>query len=932
MPDFDLASAKPEGGFDLSSAMPDHSNIVANSQAKTFAPFPLGVKGRYANPSSPFGDSGPPTQEEWTPPEQAMAKEGIDITSGAPYGLRNRLSTLINPTDEQKKAVVNDYFKKDVGVTKNKYGELQYNDPATGRPTALESHSNDQFKAPTAGGTLDTVLSGGGAAAAGIPTAMATGNPALAAGAATLGGAGGQAIADIGKMAINSVFGVGNKDDVDQNIKDVGMDALKSGALTAAGELVGNVPNLGRWASQGFLKLKYGNAIDLQAGAQKAQGMLNDYYTLIGNNKELNPSIPELLPKESAARYTFDQARAATPALTQQEEQRVNENLDALSANYKTFTDQFKPDPNYQQGSSGYNIQQVLMDQKVKAQNVAQLQNSLEQDAARRQAQGLPAMSTTDMNQKMTEILNTAEQAGMQEKNKAYGDLKVMLGVPKEVAYDRTNAYWLQERQPENVMPYNAVTRAKLFNIWKEGVNLQSSPAQNGDKYFSAIPDGLYKDPSKPMDGLIDMRDRTDDIYSVIDNIQDMKSGVRAAMRTSRGMIPPDEHTQADVATIMEDNVGDYLQRKGNPAILDAWENAKQKAADYQRNFRTGILNQVMTREGGFSNPVYNSATSKLLMSSGKGEDQSGVARLGEILNGDPQANENVRSMIWSVYKDQFMPSDGIPTRATFQQFKDKMEGPMKTFFGQDDMDKMTTFEDMTDNLTKSSQKLAAFNKAWKRDPDYGGIPLNSNSLTNAVMSKSVAPQVLDKMTNMLRVTQPGLLKEWQSDTAAAFAKKTSDANGVPDPTLMAGALKDWKDRLDSVMEPGYTMNIGTLQRAAQIGTGGAVKRQLNPDKEDSILTKIVQTIWAPPLSEEGRFYQGVLTYRKRAAARVVYNALSSQEGLEGFIRNTAYQAANPTAGGVVADLGGRSLLDSLKSNNNGQQRTPENPDQVLTR
>lgn len=278
------------------------------------------------------------------------------------------------------------------------------------------------------------------------------------------------------------------------------------------------------------------------------------------------------------------------------------------------------------------------------------------------------------------------------------------------------------------------------------------------------------------------------------------------------------------------------------------------------------------------------------------------------------------------------MPSDGIPTRATFQQFKDKMEGPMKTFFGQDDMDKMTTFEDMTDNLTKSSQKLAAFNKAWKRDPDYGGIPLNSNSLTNAVMSKSVAPQVLDKMTNMLRATQPGLLKEWQSDTAAAFAKKTSDANGVPDPTLMAGALKDWKDRLDSVMEPGYTMNIGTLQRAAQIGTGGAVKRQLNPDKEDSILTKIVQTIWAPPLSEEGRFYQGVLTYRKRAAARVVYNALSSQEGLEGFIRNTAYQAANPTAGGVVADLGGRSLLDSLKSNNNGQQRTPENPDQVLTR
>lgn len=908
----------PESAKSADSFLDDHSNIVNKSLSATMtSPFKLPPQKSF---TEPMGYPPTPDPIPWDPQEQQLAQHGVDITSGAPVGLRQRLSLLVSPTDEEKRSAINQYFGIDVGLAKNREGQLEYTNPETGRRTLLESHGADlKGLVPTVGGTTDAVLSGGGAALAGSSTAIATGNPVLAAGAATVGGAAGQAVADLGKTLVNSILGTGNKKTPKETALNIGSDALKTGALTAAGEAVGMVPAGARFIGRGFLDLKYGKAIDLQAKAAEATASRTDYFNLLGSLPGNSPSIPELIPKEPLPRMWFDKARGTTPELTAEEEKRINSNLDSMSYLYKNVTDTYKPSPNYMPGSSGEGMKGAVDQQKQLALSQQMLQDAFAKANAKRTAMQLPPYSTTEMNQMGTDMLNTVEQAGKQKKDQAYGDLKVMLGAPKEVAYDRGSSYWLIDRKAEDTVEMSPVAKAKIQNMYNEGVRLQKSPLRSGDKYFSAIPEDFYTDVNKPELGL-NFNDKKYDIFSLIDNIQDLHSGTRSAMAASKGRIPADEQANAHVADILQDEVEYYLGRKGDPRILDQWENAKQATQEYEENFGRGILANVMHRTGGFQDPVYNSFVNSLLLRGGRGQDQTGVSKLSEVLKGDPEANENVRNMIWATYRDHFMPSDGIPTRESFSKFKDQMEGPIKYFFGHDDLNKMTTFEQMTDDLQASTKKLTNFNKSWQKNPEFGGIPSTSQGLSDAVFRKSVSPQALGRMTAFLQNSYPELLQEWRADTAARFARETSDANGTPIAGNITKKIGDLGDRLTMMMDPLYVTNVRTIARESQMAMGNPGVR-LDPEKPKSILTQVVRAAFAPPLSEEGRWYTALLGWRDRAAGRVVYNALKDPQSLNEFIRNTAYSAAKPTVAGVFANLKGRALYQYLNQSSNDQQQ-----------
>jgi hypothetical protein len=940
--------------FDAFDSTTDHSNIVAKSQEQGFSgggrhggimsPMPdnhLPVqlppyKERYAQPVSPFGQSAPPGTVQWSPAEKAKAAAGIDITSGAPHALRNQLSMMISPKEGDIKRVVNQYYGQDVDVQRDELGNITYRDPSSGRTTYLEGQGqNLKNLTPTVGGSMDTVLSGGAAAGAGVLAGASSGNPFLGAGASVVGGAVGQGASDVGKLVINSIMNNGaNKPTFDENVEGVLKDSAKAGVNTAIGAGIGLLPAVGRLFGRytPSINLKYGKATELLDQTAVATRDLNEYNTLVGNTKDLKPSIPELLPNDGEIRTVAERARKTSDALTAQEEKRVNSNLDALSYNYKNFSDSFKPSPDYQPGSSGFNMQQEFAQKKAQALAQQQLQDSFARANATRAAQGLPALSQTEMNQMSTEMLNTVESAGSDKVNKAYGDLKVMLGVPKETAYDRTSGSLLQGRKTNDVMELNAVTRAKIQNLWQKGKDLNTtSPGKNGDKYWAAIPEDFLETPSHPENGLADLTTKKYDILSTIENVQDIHNGVRNAMRASRGQIQPDDQAAAHTADILEENIGWHLETKGDPKILDAWENAKQLNRQYNADFRQGILNQVMTREGGFTSPVYTTSTAKLLMSAGKGADQSGVAKLADVLKGDPNANENVRSMIWSIYKEHYLPQDGVPTAATFSKFKDDLQGPIRHFFGDDDLAKMSSFSDMTDKLAASAKSLKLFNQAWRASPEYGGIPTNSQALTRAVFQQKTAPQVLDKMVSVLKATRPDLLKEWQADTAQELARTVSDKAGVPVASNLNSLLNNLSPRIEKVMGPEFVANLRAVQKAASMAQSGPGVVQLSPDKPQSIMTQAVRAMFAPPMSSEGRWYSGLLEWRKRAAGRVVYNALSSPEGLKAFVATSRNQATSPTAAAVLGNLNGRSLISTLNKDRTKAPQQQQDQDDVRT-
>lgn len=942
----------------------DHTGIVSKALAATVkTPFPLPPRAGVTNAgASPFGGPGAPVDDPWKPEEQQMAKDGTDITSGAPYGLRNRLSLMVDPKDSDVRDVVNQSFGKDVGVARNKYGELEYTSPDTGRRTLLSSRGkNLPNLAPTVGGAMDTVGQAGGAIAAGYPTAMATGNPLLVAGASSFGAGIGQAVSDGGKTIINAALGAGNKSNPDDQITAIGKDAVKAGAYNMAGEMVGMVPGAARWAGRGFLDLAFSKAVDLRAVSADAAKSLDAYNTLIGSQAGVKPSIAELVPNDAKTRIINEKAYKSSEDLTAEEEKRINSNLDTLSYNYQNFADAFKPSPTYQTGSSGYNIQQAMDAKKAVALSQQQLSDSVQKADAAQQVAGLPALTETERNQMMTEMLNRTEAAGKAKKDQDYGDLRVSLGVPQEFAYDRTSNQWMASRKPEDVVEMSPEAQTKLTNMWQKGMDLENTPLKSGDKYFSAIPEDFYVNVNNPKQGLtFNQKEATSvtqnnvdrlpdglsgmgiapktwsmttntpavpskyDILDLIDNVQDLHSGTRSAMAAARGRIPADEQASAHVADILSDEIAGHLNAKGDPRVLDQWEKAKQSNQQYEEDFGRGIINSVMKRTGGFQDPVYDSATSKLLMDAGKGQDQTGVAKLAKILKGSPDETERVRGMIWSIYKDHYLPASGIPDQASFQAYKDQMEGPMKSFFTPAENAKMDSFSAMTDSLAASAKSLKTFNQAWKRSPEYGGIPTTSQGLSNAVFKTSTSPQVLDKMVTMVGGMRPELMQEWKADTAREFARRTSDASGMPVDSLVSKYVNQYGDRLSKIMGPEYVANLKTYQRTAQMVQGGSGIK-LDPDRPASVLTQIIRAKFAPPMSAEGRWYTALLNWRKQAAGRVVYNALKSPENLSKFIQLKQSQALSPMAGGVLGDLHGQALGNSIL----GKQTPQQDPNDV---
>lgn len=914
----------------LDGAGPDHSNVVSKALSATVKS-PFGLPGTSTHSSAlqrglsaipGLGPLAEPQQKQWTPEEQDMAKGGTDIMAGAPLRLRNQLSLLVRPKDSDTKQTVDNYFGQDVGLARNKYNELEYTNPDTGRRTLLNPRSDTlQGLSPTVGGAMDATLSTGGAVAAAVPTATATGNPLLTATAATAGSMVGQTISDAGKTLIGEAFGIKPQRSGMDQASAIAKDAAVTGGLTAVGEVVGNIPNLTRLAGTGFLDLKYGKAKELLDLSRDAMNGLKDYWTLIGNQKGVKPNIAELLPGDALPRIWSEKAYKTSPELTAEEEKRINSNLDTLAYNYQSFSDAFKPRKDYITGESGYNIQQEIQNRKATALAEQQMKQALDTADAKGQAAGLPALTETERNQMGTEILDLVKDAGKAKKDQAYGDLRVSLGVPKEVAYDRNSDVWMQSRTTNDQVEMSPVAKAKITNMWTEGMNLLKSPLKSGDKYFSAIPEDFLVTPNHPENGL--NFDKKYDILSLIDNIQDLHSGTRAAMAAAKGRIPADEQASAHVAEILENDVKGFLNRKGDPRILDQWERAKQANIEYEENFGRGLMASVISRTGGFENPVYNSFTGKILMSAGKGQDQSGIAKFSDILKGYPDERERVRGMIWSVYKEHFLPPDGVPTKGSFQQFTDKMEGPMKYFFGDGDKAKVSSFEEMTDNLAASAKRLSKFNALWRSSPEYGGIPASSQALSNAVFRESVPPQTLRKMIPLVKNMNPELFAEWQADTALQFARRSSDASGMPVDSLVSKNIAALGPRIELVMGPRYLDNLRTYQRTAQMVQGGAGIR-LDPDRPQSVLTQVIRAKFAPPLSAEGRWYQALLNWRKEAAGRVVYNALKSPENLEKFIQQRASTAARPTAAGVLSNLRGEALYNSLFPPGQAQTQQPD--------
>lgn len=869
-----LQEIKPSTGhksfsnpFSLPQVRPDMENKAAMSQwAQT------GV--------NPF---------QFSPAAQKAASTGVDVDTGAPWSLRSRMELAKSP-EEQERAVRGAGYDTRQGPDS---GQLEYFNKDTNRWTTVHSMNPTAHQAPSAPelGTMAAV--GIGAAATG-PL-----GPVLS---SIAGSALGAAGAEGGKSVVSQALGIArakpNQYLTDTGIlKDMATEGAKAGAFTALGAGASALPQVGKYLRYGpnlFSAPVFNSKFwpEMQRSMQESENALNDYYELAGN-KNLNLDVAQR-SGHPAAQLAIQESQHALKDVSVDYAIRGKDNLSNLQQTFKEVTDGIVgPNP---QGpmTSGENVVEWAAQQKAAALAQQKLQENVATDAAKREIDGLPAMSKDEINQRVTDQLRLIERADKASVDQAYGDLAVKLGVPRQVAYDQNSDRFMQAQSQAISFELTPVGKVKLQNYVDEARRAgQVDTTITGGK-LNAIPDGFLN-----KDGTINTDPK--DMYWVVQAIKGIRAGVRKDAVRASGWIPPDAQDAARVAEILSNDVKYRLYSVGDGSALEALEAAEHQAKAFGDRWRESVLSEAAEKYNGYSQYPLSSTVNHAIFKSGVDGDKTALLELSKIAKGDPEFEDSIRQSILATYRSQYT-KNGVPTPEMHAKFLEDMDGPIKAFFTPVEQARIDHIKNLGDVVAQRSENVAKFEKLWKASP-YADIPSNSALIAKAAFSQSARVQGIG---SFLRQNNPQLLAELQKDTALQLAQKVLGPNGdkfsVPSLDKVLNSVTG--RNLQDIMPPEYVDALRTISKTSHMMTGTA--GVFNPPEENLIhrVVKFFTGAWGP----EARGYHLIRGFREKQAARMMYNTLSDPEKMKQFMALKDQNVAVARKAGFFTAVGAYGL------------------------
>lgn len=886
---------KSVGGFnDLIPT--DHSNTVNNSLAQTVnKPFELpAAKGTIKNrnplydPRIPRSAQGPETTTDipWTDEDKAVANSGVDIITGAPYGLRNLVD--LASTEKEKLAAINHYFaSKGIYQEGARIGpvshEIEYKNPDTGRYT-LYSPRTAGLSAPTVPNAATQLMTGTGATVG----AFFGGIPGAAFGAGT-----GRWAAETGKMIINAALGNsrGDTGEYTRNlVGTAGGEALASLAGSGA-SFVGN--KLGKFVIYGPIAkdvFSKAEAPLVLSKAQEAQESLADYYKL-ADSRNFKPDVAQL-SGDPAAHLAMQHGALGSEYTQIMYKRRQDANISDLQQTFKKVTDAYK-DPDVPPLTSGQGIQEWQQQLRDAQKAQLELQKSVAEGEAKRQAGGYVDVNKTDAVQRVTEALNLIKDEDKAGVDKAYGDLAVKLGVPAQVAYEKNSDRLLQSQQFAIPFQFSKVGLTKLNNMLDEAVRLGNVDPDLMKAKMGAIPEGwLFKDEEgKP--GIVN---DPKDLYAVIQSLQSLRTGLRAANFRSKGILEPDAQAMAQVAEIMRNDITEMFRLRGDPEVLDTFEQAEQAAKQYAMRWRGTILGEAAKKQDGYTTPTYNQGVAQALLSNNREANRE----LAGILDGDPMAKDEVRQMLLGIYRNHYMNEDGTPTPRLHQKFLKDFQEPLNAFFTMDENKQLGQMGQFAKTIEDATAKIARLNQAWNSQPFGKLASMNSLAISRAAFSNS---KDLAGVGTWLARENPELLKQLQSDTAQQIADRVM-GKGTISTTQLDNILSETKyPAIRDIMPHEYMANLRTIANAAKIQ--GRLPEEF---KTDPNLLKYAVRGVIGYFGPEARWYHFMTKVRQLTSSRLMYNALSSPENMQEFIKAQNLPVEKARRAGVLSVLGADAL------------------------
>ena len=922
-------------------ALSNHTNVVSKALNRTPFMLPQGYaaidpfnkvqQSEAAQGISPF-----------TSKDQMAAKNGVDIFTGAPYGLRNMVDLASDPKD--KLQAINSYFgRKGIHPPEGvpgmarigpDTGEPEYYNPETQRYTTVDSRKQNSNGLATLPSIPNAVEGGAVTAAAmlGGPGVIA---PALMGGLAT-------SAAETVKYGLNALLGNDStaKDTPTMTIKGqpvhvdvsaLGSNVLESAKTTGSGLLFGGVASIPR-AAKFF---RYGPTLfdepvfhgdywgEIAKGLQEAQGDLQDFYKLAGENKVVLDVAQQ--SQHEAAQMAMGTG-LGLKANQVDYNLRAKDNQTSLQRTFQKVIDAYTGSAEGAPMESGQNITNFAAEQKSAAAARSQLAQQAAIDNAKQTVDGLPKMNDAEINQRVTEQLNLKEQAQKQDLDQAWGDLNVKLGVHPYDAYQQDaslyahpvdstmNFQWL----PENLsLMKEYLARAKTIGkvdtdikgaklrAIPDGflINAEPTPGTDITEADKALMESIGLEPPEPSDGEsggLKISEKPKPMWAVISAIKGLRAGVRQDMARAKGAIPPDIQDTARVAQILADNAKANMAEQ-DPTALAAWETAETKTQAYGDRWRQGVLAEAAKKKDGFNTPVQSNAVYNTLFDSGINDNPAGVQALNDISDGDPSFQDSIRQSIFSIYRNHYT-KNGVPDPKLHAKFTNDMKHPMDAFFGPDDMSAVDRLGTLGDAVASTSAEVKAFEKTWKESP-YGDIPANSTMLAKAAFSNADSVQGIG---SFLRNHNPELLAQLQKDTAIQLASQVLGTEGKGfNRKVLNDALDTVKGRqIQDIMGPEFMANLKTIRNVAfhvQNTVAGDVKA------DDPLIYRIIK-LYTGAFGREARTVHVLKGWRQKGAQNLLYNILSDPDKMRQFMSKAQAQGEQATAGSVLGTMGASIL------------------------
>jgi len=863
---------------------------------------------------------------DYSPAAKSAAAQGVDVTSGGPYGMRSRMD-LARTADEELRAVEQSGYKSRFGPDS---GKIEFFNPDTKRWTTVRSMNPTGGQAPTLPevGKTAVLAAAGAIAPEGVLPMIGT---QAAAGTA----------AEAGERLTSAMLGI-KKGLGTEDIKSSLLEGAKQGAWATAGAAVsGGLPLLYKYARYGpdlfktpVFNTKYWP--DMQRDMLAAQNDLEDYYALAGNrNLKLDT---EQLSGHPAAHVSLEDSRKTLKEAAVDYAIRGQDNLSNLQQTFDEVTKGIiGPEP-VDPLSSGQAISQWQQEQKAAWLAQQQLMEKTSTDAAKRAINGLPEMSQDQINQRITEQLQLVNQQEKAQVDKAWGDVAVQFGKPPSVAYAKDST-WLSEPQQQSIAyPVSSEVENKLLNLLKEAKGAYAVDSDAAIAKIRAIPDGILKtSPVKePLPGVSPSLSPEDtqllkefgqtvpsetsaspkhvvigntrysidtspkDAYWVVNAIKGLRSGVRQDMARSKGWLPPESQDTARVAETLSTDLKQFLSGP-HPEALAALEAAEQQSKEFASRWRDSVLSEAAKKYDGFSQYPLSAAVNNAIFKSGVNGDKTALRELAQISKGDPKFEDSIRQSIFAWYRSQYT-KNGVPTPDLHEKFLNDMAGPIEAFFSPAEQAQIEHLGNLGDIVARRSADVAKFDKLWKASP-YADIPANSTLLAKAGFSNANSVRGLG---TFLRQNNPALLKELQRDTAQQLAQRVKGLSGsrfsVPalDRALDPVLGKNFQD----IMPPEYVQGLRTISNTAHRLTGSP--GIYNP-AEESLAIKTMR-LFVGTLSKEGRAFTLFKGFREKQAARLIDSVVSDPEKMKMFMALKDQSPRVAAKAGFLTSVGASGL------------------------